>query len=184
MITSVEVSATQTALMKAQDNLRSTPFGLFWPERQATFLEAYLTLVRDRRYQEYHSSSYVELLKDRYLVAVNALARETRAADDEAKWGHIPGFVRGSLIWSASSPRALHNEQYGYFSALRLPHLFVKVNPDKTTAIVYGSNGQQNSISDWPKIEDKSYWSAIHGANNRYPCDGYYIILDSLSFGR
>ena len=182
IITSLEVLATQNALMKSQENLRKTPFALFWPERAVTFLEAYLTLVRDRRYEEHHNAYDAEA-KRRYYVAVDALARETRAADGEANWGHIPGFVRGALIWSASNPRALHNEQYGYFSEVRLPHLFVKVNPDKT-AMVYGSNGQQNSISDWPKIEDESYWSSIHGANNRYPCDGYYVILDCLKFNR
>ena len=181
-ISSSEVRQMQADLVAQQGMGRKTPFALFWPERPVTFLEAYLTIVRNRRYEEryYSSNNNVELLKDRYLVAVDALARETRAADGEANWGHIPGFVRGALIWSASNPRALHQEQYGYVPEERLPHLFVKVNPDAKTAMVSGSNGQQNSISDWQKIEDKSYWSAIHGANNRYPCGGYYVILDAL----
>ena len=180
MITSVEVSATKTALMKAQDNLRSTPFGLFWPEREVTFLEAYLTLVRDRRYQEYHNAYDAEA-KRRYYVAADALERETSAANAEYNWGHIPGFVRGAEIWSASNPRALHVEQYGYFPENRLPHLFVKVNPDKKTAIVYGSNGIQSTIPNWRQVSDDAYRSGIHGANNRYPCDGYYVILHCLN---
>lgn len=180
MIGIEQIKEKQTSMMRMREDLRKNPFSLFWPDREVTFLEAYLTLVRDRRYQEHHNSYDAEA-KRRYYVAVDALERETAAADAEYNWGHTPGFVRGAEIWSASNPRALHVEQYGYFSENRLPHLFVKMNPDKTTAIVYGSNGMQNTIENWRKVSDAAYWSAIHGANNRYPCGGYYVIFHCLN---
>ena len=181
-ITSEEVRAVQAALTQRMAERIKTAwaFSCLWTDRPATFLEAYLTIVSNRRYEEY-SGAYdpTEKTKTLYYKANDALWRETRAADDEENWGHLPHFVRGGIIWSAANPRALHQEQYGYVPEDRLPHLVVAVTPNGKSAWVYGPN-KRTLIADWEKVRKQASDSAKYGENNRYPCGGYFVILDAL----